>query len=239
LLFPEGRLMEHRFFTPEMSEYFENLYAEHGVTLMPNTHVKEFRGKNGHVSEIRTNQSGHIQADLVIAGIGATPNTELVDNLGMDKTSDDAIAVDSKLRTSISHISAVGDVANYPDIRLNKRLRVPHWDNAVEQGEYWAELMLGETNDWFNSIPYFFSDVFDASYEFWGDPEHADTVIHRSDLDDGSFSVWWLRDERVQAAFLLDRPDESRTMAQELIETQNDINPELLENEAVPVYAVE
>ena len=66
-------------------------------------------------------------------------------------------------------------------------------------------------------MPYFFSDVFDLSYELWGDTEGADEVVTRGDIETPSFSVWWLRGGRVVAAFVMDRPDEERDLAQELI----------------------
>ena len=70
----------------------------------------------------------------------------------------------------------------------------------------------------FRHVPYFFSDVFDLSYEFWGDTAAADHVVHRGDLNSNSFSVWWLRDGVVQAAFAMNRPDEERESAPKWIE---------------------
>jgi hypothetical protein len=50
-------------------------------------------------------------------------------------------------------------------------------------------------------VPYFFSGVFDLSYEYWGDSSDAEEVVHRGDLSSTSFSVWWLRQKIVVAAF--------------------------------------
>ena len=85
---------------------------------------------------------------------------------------------------------------------FGKRRRVEHWDNAVSQGEYCAQSLMGERFP-FKHLPYFFSDVFDLSYEYWGDSSDAEQVIHRGDLSDKSFSVWWLRQETVVAAFTM------------------------------------
>ena len=51
----------------------------------------------------------------------------------------------------------------------------------------------------FVHVPYFFSDVFDLSYEFWGDSSGADDIVERGDLSSSSFSVWWLRQGRLVA----------------------------------------
>src|SRR5262249_30243211 len=71
----------------------------------------------------------------------------------------------------------------------------------------------------FRHVPYFFSDVFDLSYEYWGDSSGADQVVHRGDLSSNSFSVWWVRQPRVVAAFTMNRPDEERNLAPQWIES--------------------
>jgi hypothetical protein len=77
----------------------------------------------------------------------------------------------------------------------------------------------------FQHVPYFFSDVFDLSYEFWGDPSGADQTVHRGDLSTNSFSVWWLRQNSVVAAFAMNRPDEEREVAPKWIESKKRVTP--------------
>ena len=83
--------------------------------------------------------------------------------------------------------------------------RAERWDNAVEQGTYVARALTGEHTP-FVHVPYFFSDVFDLSYEYWGDAEATDTVGYRGDISSGRFSAWWLKNGRVRAAFVLNKP---------------------------------
>jgi hypothetical protein len=75
-------------------------------------------------------------------------------------------------------------------------------------------------------VPYFFSDVFDLSYEFWGDPGGADRIVERGDLSSTSFSVWWLRDERLVAAFTMNRPDDERNAAPRWIASKKRVSAE-------------
>ncbi len=81
----------------------------------------------------------------------------------------------------------------------------------------------------FKHVPYFFSDVFDLSYEYWGDSSGADQVAHRGDLDSKSFSVWWLRQKRLVAAFTMNRPDEERDLAPRWIEARQTLSASKLE----------
>jgi hypothetical protein len=83
-------------------------------------------------------------------------------------------------------------------------------------------------------VPYFFSDVFDLSYEFWGDTSGADQVLQRGDVNSTSFSVWWLQQERVVAAFAMNRPDEERQAAPKWIESKNRVTQGDIEAGAWP-----
>ena len=147
---------------------------------------------------------------------------------------ENGIVVDEFLATSQPGISAAGDVANYADTIFGKRRRVEHWDNAVSQGQHWAAVVTGERKP-FVHVPYFFSDVFDLSYELWGDASGATDVVTRGDMHSASFSVWWLKGERLVSAFVMSRPEEEREAAQEWIRSGQRVSAERLRNPEQPV----
>jgi hypothetical protein len=80
----------------------------------------------------------------------------------------------------------------------------------------------------FEHVPYFFSDVFDLSYELWGDPSEADETFERGDLSTKSFSVWWRRQNRIIAVFTMNRPDDEREAAQRWIASKELVSTETL-----------
>jgi NADPH-dependent 2,4-dienoyl-CoA reductase/sulfur reductase-like enzyme len=125
-------------------------------------------------------------------------------------------------------------VANYPDLIFNKRRRVEHWDNAVSQGTHWALVALGDREP-FVHVPYFFSDVFDLSYELWGDSEGATEIIVRGDITASSFSVWWLKAGRLISAFVMNRPDEERQVAPEWIKSEQAVSSKRLADQTQSV----
>jgi NADPH-dependent 2,4-dienoyl-CoA reductase/sulfur reductase-like enzyme len=171
---------------------------------------------------------------MVVAGIGVVPATELFAGSGIEMK--DGILVNEYLETTAPGVWAAGDVANYWDVLFQKRRRVEHWDNAVSQGEHCAGLLMG-TRTAFRHVPYFFSDVFDLSYEFWGDSAGADAVIPRGDVSSGSFSMWWLRQSVVIAAFVMKRPDEERDAAPKWIEGKQMVSAGRLADESVALAA--
>jgi NADPH-dependent 2,4-dienoyl-CoA reductase/sulfur reductase-like enzyme len=205
-----------RLFTPEMSSFFEDYYTARGVRFVRSAKVSEVRG-DGCVSAVALVGGQEIACDMVVAGIGVQPVTDMLASSGIELG--DGVMVNEYLETSRPDIYAAGDVANYQDVLFGKRRRVEHWDNAVSQGQYCARALMGERTP-FRHVPYFFSDVFDLSYEYWGDSSGADEIVHRGDLPGKSFSVWWLQQQRVVAAFVMNRPDEEREAAAKWIENK-------------------
>jgi NADPH-dependent 2,4-dienoyl-CoA reductase/sulfur reductase-like enzyme len=222
-----------RLFSPEMSRFFENYYSSRGVRLIKSMSVTELRG-DGVLSAAVLRDGKAIQCDLVVAGIGVEPMIDMVAGSGLDISN--GILVNEYLQTSHPDVFAAGDVANYQDVLFEKRRRVEHWDNAVSQGQYCARSFMGDKAP-FKHVPYFFSDVFDLSYEYWGDSSEADQVVHRGDLSTNSFSVWWLRQERVLAAFTMNRPDEERNAAPQWIESGQKLSASKLADVKQPISA--
>lgn len=221
-------------FTPPMSNFFEGYYSARGVRFAKKAKVQELRGQ-GTVSSAVLDSGQDIVCQLVVAGIGVRPVTEWLAGSGIEV--DDGVMVNEYLQTGTSGIYAAGDLANYQDVLFQKRRRVEHWDNAVSQGQYCARALTGEHTP-FRHVPYFFSDVFDLSYEFWGDPSVSDRVIHRGDLSTSSFSVWWLRQSAVVAAFVMNCPNQEREVAPKWIESRQPVSAEALSNASQDILTV-
>ena len=215
-----------RLFSPQMSSFFEKYYESRGVRFAKNATVTELRGKDV-ISSIILADGQTIACDMVVAGIGVRPVTEMLNGSGINVS--DGVMVNEYLETNSPGILAAGDVANYQDVLFNKRRRVEHWDNAVTQGQYCARALMDERTP-FKHVPYFFSDVFDLSYEYWGDSSGADQIVHRGDLAGKSFSVWWLNQKRLVAAFAMNRPDEERELAPRWIEAKQTLSALRLED---------
>jgi hypothetical protein len=124
---------------------------------------------------------------------------------------------------------AAGDIANYPDQIFHRRMRVEHWDNAVEQGRVAMRNMMGQLQP-FIHVPYFFSDVFDLSYEFWGDADGHDQVVCRGNMNQKQLSVWWLKKQILCAALIMNRPEEERAVAPRWILRRSRLDPKSLQN---------
>lgn len=232
MIFPGDRLLP-RVFTPPMADWFEDYYRRQGVRLIKGKSVVRFDGSTT-VSGAVLDSGERLPADMVVAGVGVEPVTELFQNTNLQI--DDGIVVNEYLETAVPDVYAAGDVAKFRDLVFDKLRRLEHWDNAVCQGQHAAERLIGRREP-FEHLSYFFSDEFDLSWELWGDPKQADQVIYRGEISSGTFSTWWLAGDRLVCAFVMNRPDEERELAQKWITEKTRISPQSLGQQSREIAA--
>lgn len=233
VVFRGDRLLRH-VFSDDIAGFIEGSFKERGVRFQRNDAVASLGGL-GRVREVKLESGEILRADAVVAGIGVQPSTRLFD--GSRLKVGDGVLVNEFLETNLEGVFAAGDVARYRDQLFDTTRRVEHWDNAVAQGQYLARRMTG-LREPFLRVPHFFSDMFDLSFEFWGDVSGADRKVVRGSIEDGRFSAWWLKGSRVVAAFILNRPEEEREWAQKLISRQQEVAVDLLQDESSPLSAM-
>ena len=183
---------------PEIADVFATLHREHGVDLRVDTEVAEILGRDGRVAGVRLADGTEIDADAVVVGIGITPNTGLAEAAGLEVA--DGVVVDAHHRTSDPDIHAAGDVADLWYPVLGRRLRVEHWDNALNGGPAAARAMLGDDTE-YDHLPYFFTDQYDLGMEYTGYVASGeyDEVVVRGDLAGREFVAFWLAGGQVLA----------------------------------------
>ena len=123
----------------EVGKVLADIHRENGVDLALGDSVAAFEGGN-RVERVRTKNGRRLECDLVVAGIGIMPNSELLAASGA--AVDNGVLVDERCRTSLPDVYAAGDVANHLHPVFG-RLRVEHWNNGYQQGRAAARSMLG------------------------------------------------------------------------------------------------
>src|SRR5262249_10357402 len=139
-----------------------------------------------------------VQADLVVAGVGITPNIELAQAAGL-KTGN-GIIVDTLLQTSDPDIFAAGDVAFFPEDVLGVR-RIKHWDNAVRQGKHAGRNMAG-AGEAFKELPFFFSDLFEFGYEAVGEVDSRLQTFADWQEPNKTGVIYYVGEGRVRGAMM-------------------------------------
>jgi 3-phenylpropionate/trans-cinnamate dioxygenase ferredoxin reductase component len=221
---------------PEAAEVYAAVHAEHGVDLRTGVQVAEITGAGGRASGVRLADGSRIGADVVVAGVGITPNTGLAEAAGL--AVDDGIVVDEYLRSSDPDVFAAGDVASswYPS--LGRHLRLEHWSAALNQGPAAAAGMAGRATA-YDRVPYFFSDQYDMGMEYSGYVQAGryDQVVFRGEVAKREFIAFWLGQGRVLAGMNVNIWDVTDAIAA-LVRSGAQVDPARLADPAVPLDEV-
>jgi 3-phenylpropionate/trans-cinnamate dioxygenase ferredoxin reductase subunit len=227
MIFP-GEGVGARMFPHDLSQFMNQYYQEKGVELMPGSRVTDLtrQGEELRLS-IRDGRAGtekSILVDGVVAGIGIEPNTALAQSAGLPV--DNGIVVDEYLRAGNPDVYAAGDVANFHNPALGRRIRVEHENNALTMGRYAGRNMAGESTP-YHYLPYFYSDLFDLGYEAIGLVDsQLETIPDWSDPYRKGV-VYYLQGRRVRGV-LLWNVWEKLEAARDLISEPGPLEPENL-----------
>jgi NADPH-dependent 2,4-dienoyl-CoA reductase/sulfur reductase-like enzyme len=192
-----------RMFPPDLSAFLNDFYLQKGVEVLPGHRVDGLEARGGRaVLKVRGAQGQgqrEVAADGVVAGIGIVPNVELTQAAGLEV--EDGIRVDAYLRTSHPDIYASGDVVNFYNPALGRRLRVEHEDNANTMGRLAGQSMAGRTVT-YDHLPFFYSDLFELGYEAVGEVDSQLETMADWKQPYREGVVYYLRDGRVRGVLL-------------------------------------
>jgi 3-phenylpropionate/trans-cinnamate dioxygenase ferredoxin reductase component len=197
LLFPGEGIGAH-IFGPDLSAFLNEYYQQHGVEVLAGATAVGLERRDAKLA-LMLRSGRELLVDGVVAGIGIEPNTILAQAAGLQM--DDGVVVDTLLRTSHPAIYAAGDVANFANPALGKRLRVEHEDNANTMGKIAGRNMAG-AQEAYDHLPFFYSDLFDLGYEAVGELDaRLDMVADwKEPFREGV--LYYLREGRVRGVLL-------------------------------------
>jgi hypothetical protein len=69
----------------------------------------------------------------------------------------------------------------------------------------------------YRSLPYFYSDLFDFSYEVWGNLVAWDQTALRGSMEGGSFALYYFDQGRMVGVLAARRPSKERRPMQALV----------------------
>ena len=205
-----------KLFPPELASFVNEHYRSQGVDVRPATMVRSISRENGR---FRLGTDGEpIEADVVVAGLGIQPRTDLAEQAGIEV--DDGILVDEHGRVrGRDDVFAAGDVARFPVPALGGTRRVEHEDHANTHGRSVGANMAG-ADEPYDHLPFFYSDLFELGYEAvgdvdsrletvaeWVEPNRKGVVCYVDGQKPRGFLLWDVWD-RVDAARELIRAGE-------------------------------
>ncbi len=206
-----SRLLE-RAVSPVISRFLLDLHRGHGIDIRLSETVAKIEKDHGALNV--TCDSGHrLRANLVLVGIGGIANTELAAEAGL--ACNNGIMVDAVGRTEDPGIFAAGDCTSHHNGFAGKHIRLESVQHAQDQGRA-AGAAIADQLVPYASVPRFWSDQYEAKLQIVGLSDGGDRHVIRGALDQGQFSVFIYRGDRLIAVDSINRPGE-QLIARKLI----------------------
>jgi NADPH-dependent 2,4-dienoyl-CoA reductase/sulfur reductase-like enzyme len=192
---------------PIVGDACGRLHREHDVDLRCGVTVAGFEGRD-RVERVRLADGAVIDAELVVVGVGVTPETGWLERSGL--ALDDGVVCDATCLAAPG-IVAAGDVARWPNPLFDgESMRVEHWTNATEQGVAAARRLLVDDAghaEAFAPMPFVWSDQYDVKIQVVGSVRGNDEVaVADGSLDEDRFVALFGRGGRLVGALGFSRP---------------------------------
>ncbi len=119
---------------PELAALVADAITGLGITLRTGESVKELVGTDGQVSGVRTD-SDLLPADLVVLGLGVTPNTDLARSAGLPLGASGGVVTDRRMRVpGVDGVWAAGDCVQVRHLVSGADTHIPLGTHANKQG---------------------------------------------------------------------------------------------------------
>ena len=184
----------------KIGDAFRRLHEKQGVAFRLGHEVASVEG-DGRVQRVRLRDGSAIETDLVVAGLGIAPATDMLH--GATRRKDGGVDVDPHLRLA-DRLYAAGDIAAFPLRGDGAPIRVEHWRVAEQHGRVAALNMLGRAVA-YDAVPYFWTIQYRKRLDYVGHAEKWDGVVIDGDLEKPEFAAFFVQGGRVAAAAGWDR----------------------------------
>jgi len=216
----------------ETADAIRGIHVSEGVVIHETTGLTRLIGDEGRVKAAELSDGRVIDTDLVIVGIGVTPNDRLAADAGLEVRN--GIVVDAFGRTSDPAIFAMGDCA-VQDWR-GQPVRLESVQNAVDQAEAIAAILAGGMEP-YDPKPWFWSDQYDVKLQIAGFNLGYDRTVLRPGQREGSLSVWYFR----EGAFIaVDAINDAKAYVtgKKLLETGRPLEPSAIADPALDLKSL-
>ncbi len=171
--------------------------------------------------------------DLLVLGIGASPETALAAAAGLSCA--DGIVVDACMRTSDPDVLAMGDCARFPEYGSGRPLRLESVQNANDQARTAAATLLGREEP-YRALPWFWSEQGSMRLQMAGLMPADGTRHRRPGATPAAFSLLHYVGTRLVCVESVNSPLDHMA-AKKLLEAGTSPDPALACDPATPLTA--
>jgi NADPH-dependent 2,4-dienoyl-CoA reductase/sulfur reductase-like enzyme len=124
-----------RTFDPDIGEFVADAVRDEGIELVLSDGVAAVDvGEDGRARAVVTASGRELPADLVVLGLGVRPDVRLAEQAGIPLGTSGGIAVDTRMRTEVDGVWAVGDCVESVHRLSGQRVVVALGTHANKQG---------------------------------------------------------------------------------------------------------
>ena len=187
----------------EIGQYFKHFFESKGVEFRLGTSISEINGSASNPEEVGSaslEDGSEVKADVLICGIGVSPNTDFLKNSGVSLSDGGYVAVDEFMGTSVSSVWAAGDVVSFPLFLADgAKVSIGHWQLAQALGRNAALNVMGKQEP-VRSVPFFWTVLFGMSFRYAGHAaEGFDDILYEGSVEEGSFAAYYCKGHNVVA----------------------------------------
>lgn len=218
---------------PELSAFYERAHSKRGVVVRTGVSLKALHG-SPNVTDLELADGSRIAADLLIVGIGLIPNTELAADAGL--AVDNGIVVNEFAETADADILAIGDCAKHHNHYFGRAMRLESVPSALEQARTAAQTLTSKRTP-HAAVPWFWSDQYDLKLQMVGLSEGYEQLVFRGNVEDESFSAYYLRQGVVISVDAVNRPQDF-VVAKKLVAERVAVTAAALADESIALKSL-
>lgn len=192
-----------RIVSPEISTYLTQLHHNNGVTIKTSCAVEALQGST-KVEAVLCQNGERIPADMVVIGVGVTPNTELAEQSQL--TTKHGIYINEFAQTNDPDIVAAGDCTSYFHEIYQRDIRVESIQNALEQAKSAAASINNKQIPFNANVPRFWSDQYNIKLQMCGLIEGYDQCEISQCDESGKLHALYLKNKVVIGAVAINNP---------------------------------
>jgi len=192
------------FWSKNIAKHSQKVIIDHvknqGVEVLVNTSYQTMLGETDFAG-LRLKDGQEIAAQILGVGIGLQYSHEIFTQAGLETA--EGVIANEYLETNLENIYVAGDVAEFSDVIVGRRVRIGTWMNALMQARAVAKTMTGERTE-YQLVPSYAIDILGLDIVFVGDTdrEKTDEIVQR--VSEGNKSVeLFIRDQHLVGAVLI------------------------------------
>ena len=191
-----GTQLMGRVIPKEIANMIQSVHEKNGNTVYLDTIIKKIT-KNNDSLEVLLNSDTSLFVDLIIVGIGSSPDTSLFAENSLEINN--GIITNEFSQTSIPDVFSSGDVSNFFHPTYGTHMRLESFKHAQNHGMNAGKNILGIKTS-YTEIPWMWSDQFNLNLQMTGICNDYESFVQRGSNIDEGIIFFFIKNRRIRGA---------------------------------------